>query len=122
MYEIAVDRSFSAAHALRLADGSLEPTHGHNWSVRITVRADQLDAIETVMDFHVLEQWVDAILAPVNNCNFNDLPPFDAEVNPTAERVAWWISQQLAPHLTDQARLQSVRVGEAPGCFATYRP
>jgi 6-pyruvoyltetrahydropterin/6-carboxytetrahydropterin synthase len=37
-FDITATRTFSAAHQLRLYDGSLEPLHGHNWVVRVTSR------------------------------------------------------------------------------------
>jgi len=130
MFEITISRVFSAAHAIRLYDGTLEPLHGHNWSVDVTVAAEELDDIEVVMDFHVLEKAVDELLARADNRDLNDIAPFaggddgDGEpaVNPTAERVAWWVGTQVAAALPARARLVSVRVGEAPGCTATYRP
>lgn len=123
MYEITLEKAFAAAHAIRLPDGSLEPVHGHNWPVTLVVAAEQLDEIETVMDFHVLEKSLDAVLAKVHNRHLNEVEPFvGCKVNPTAERVAWWIARQIAPTLPTNARVVSVRVGEAPGCYATYRP
>ena len=123
MFEIAVEKVFAASHAIRLPDGSLEPVHGHNWPVRVTVAADDLDAIETVMDFHDLERVIDAILKPWHNRHLNDVPPFDdGKLNPSAERVAWWIGRQVAQQLPSHVRLQSASVGEAPGCTAIYRP
>ena len=76
MYEISVSRVFSASHAIRLYDGSLEPLHGHNWTVEVTVAAAQLDAIDVVMDFHLLESLVDRLLATVNNRHLNEVEPF----------------------------------------------
>ena len=76
MYEITVSRVFSAAHALRLYDGSMEALHGHNWSVELTVAAGQLDAIDVVMDFHELERSDDALMDRVQNRNLNDVEPF----------------------------------------------
>ena len=108
----------------------MEPVHGHNWSVKVTAAADELDAMEVVMDFHVLEKAVDDLIATVNNGDLNHLPPFAAAgtganalaVNPSAERVAWWIGTEVAPQLPVHVRLLSVEIGEAPGCLATYRP
>ena len=125
MYEISVSRVFSASHAIRLYDGSLEPLHGHNWTVEVTVAAAQLDAIDVVMDFHLLESLVDRLLATVNNRHLNEVEPFSPApggINPTAERVAWWIGTEVAKGLPAGARLVGVSVGEAPGCVATYRP
>lgn len=127
MYEITIHKVFSAAHAIRLHDGSLEPLHGHNWSVEVTAAADQLDAIQTVMDFHVLEKHLDALLAKAHNRSLNEVEPFTdgrggLAVSPTAERVAWWIATVIDQALPAEVRLVSVKVGEAPGCYATYRP
>lgn len=125
-YEITIRRCFSAAHAIRLYDGALEPVHGHNWSVALTVGCDELDSIEVVMDFHPLEKQLDALLAKADNGDLNKVAPFadgkgGLAVNPTAERVAWWIGQAMTKHLPDHVRLIGVTVGEAPGCTATYR-
>lgn len=123
MFEISVSKVFAAAHAIRLPDGSLEPVHGHNWSVQVTVASEQLDSIDTVMDFHDLERALDELLARVHNRNLNDVEPFiGLRINSTAERVAWWIGTALQPGLPSGVRLVSVHVGEAPGCVAVYRP
>ena len=123
MYEVTVTKVFAAAHAIRLPDGSHEPLHGHNWQVDVTVTADDLDEIEVVMDFHKLEAIVDDLLGWVRNRNLNDLGPFaEGRVNPTAERVAWWVGTRVALKLPKPVRLRCVTVGEAPGCRATYRP
>ncbi|MFW6058842.1 MAG: 6-pyruvoyl trahydropterin synthase family protein [Phycisphaeraceae bacterium] len=122
-YEITVETVFPAAHTLRLPDGSDEPLHGHNWQVAVTVARAGLDAMETVMDFHELERIVETIIAPWRNQHLNEQPPFvDQGVNPSAERVAWWIGKQTAAQLPEGVRLVDVRVGEAPGCTAVYRP
>ena len=127
MYEITVESVFAAAHAIRLPDGSLEPVHGHNWPVAVTVSADELDDIETVCDFHLLEQLIQDAIAPWHNRHLNDCEPFTdgsggLAINPTAERVAWAIAQRVQPGLPGQCRLVSVSVGEAPGCTAVYKP
>ncbi|MGB0766627.1 MAG: 6-pyruvoyl trahydropterin synthase family protein [Phycisphaeraceae bacterium] len=127
MYEITVESVFAAAHAIRLPDGSLEPAHGHNWPVTLTVRADRLDDIETVCDFHLLQDLLDRALAPWQNNDLNRCEPFadaagELKVNPTAERVARAISDKVFPSLPESCTLVSVRVGEAPGCTASYYP
>ena len=126
MYEITVESVFAAAHAIRLPDGSLEPSHGHNWPVRVTVAADELDEIETVCDFHLLQGLIDDALALWQNNDLNKCEPFtDGEgglkINPTAERVAKAIAEKITPGLPGNCRLVSVSVGEAPGCTAVWR-
>jgi len=128
MHQITVQRVVSAAHAIRLYDGSLETVHGHDWRIDVTVQAGELDAIDVVMDFHVLERIVDELLDRIRNRHINDVVPFAGDgphglaVNPTAERVAQWIGEAVGGQLPEHATLAKVCVGEAPGCIATWRP
>jgi 6-pyruvoyltetrahydropterin/6-carboxytetrahydropterin synthase len=119
-FEITVGREFSAAHQLRLYDGTLESIHGHNWRVRITVASPKLDPIGTVMDFHQLEHLVDAIIAPLHNRHLNEVPPFSQGLNPSAENVAFHIGHSLK--LPAGVRLLSSEVCETENCRAIYRP
>src|SRR5689334_12649962 len=93
-FEITASREFSAAHQLRLYDGTLEPLHGHNWRVRITAAADKLDAIGVVMDFHELEHVLDKVIAPMHNTSLNALAAFELR-NPSAENVAVQVAESL---------------------------
>lgn len=127
MFAISVQTRFRAHHAIRLPDGSLEPSHAHDWPVVVTVSAAELDAIDTVMDFHPLEAALRAAVADWHGGDLNRLPPFAAPdgrllLSPTAERVAWCIAERLRPAIRAGARIESVRLEEAPGCFAEYRP
>lgn len=126
MYDITIETGFSAAHAIYLEDGSLEPLHGHDWRVAVTVEADALDRIATVMDFHALRRMVDAIIEPFHNRNLNHVEPFNGSppdaVNPSAESVAQWIGKGVVQQLPERCRLVEVAVGEAPGCTARFRP
>src|SRR6476646_71574 len=106
-FEISTTRHFSAAHQLRLYDGTLEPVHGHNWKVRVTVSATKLDPIGGVMDFHVLERLVDNIIGPMNNHHLNEVSVM-RELNPSAENVAVVIARDLK--LPAQVKLVSVEV------------
>jgi 6-pyruvoyltetrahydropterin/6-carboxytetrahydropterin synthase len=118
-YELTTTRYFSAAHQLRLYDGSLEPLHGHNWRVEVCVEADRLDAIGVVMDFHELERLVDLVVLPMHNRHLNDLETF-VELNPSTEHVALHIGRSL--ELPAAVRLLWVRVWETPENSACYRP
>ncbi|MBZ5515945.1 MAG: 6-carboxytetrahydropterin synthase [Acidobacteriia bacterium] len=50
MFEISVEYSFAAGHALRGYKGKCENVHGHNYRVRITVAGDQLNSIGLLME------------------------------------------------------------------------
>ena len=126
MYAISIQSSFIADHALRLPGGALEDRHGHDWPVEVWVTAQQLDEIETVMDFHPLHAQLDLFLARWRFGYLNGLPPFAdgtgaLVISPSAERVAWAIGQAVLGMLPAAVKLEKVRVGEAPGCFAEWR-
>ncbi|MBB6429486.1 6-pyruvoyl trahydropterin synthase family protein [Algisphaera agarilytica] len=127
MYEATIEKTFSAAHALRLPDGTLEPLHGHDWLIKVTVASEGLDEIDTVMDFHKLQDLVEQRIAPWRNQNLNAVAPFankngELTVNPSAERVAEQIAWTISGQIPDQVWLKEVSVGEAVGCTARYRP
>ncbi len=122
MYAIEVTTEFCAAHQLRLANGGVEPLHGHNWRVTVQVESRNLNALETVMDFHALQALVEQIVQPWANRNLNECPPFDRQWNPSAERVAEYIGKALAKRMVASVRLGEVRITEAPGCAAIFRP
>lgn len=119
-FEIRVSAEFSASHQLRLPDGTLEPRHGHGWSVVVTLAASELDAMDCVVDFHAVERQLKAITGPWDRRHLNDVEPFVSGINPSAERVAEAVGRGLA--FEPRVRLVSVEVGEATGCVAVYRP
>ena len=118
-FELTTIRRFSASHQLRLYDGSLEPLHGHNWAVKVTVAAEKLDSIGVVMDFHELERLADLIVVPMHNRHLNEVPAF-SRMNPSAENVAVYVASNLT--LPPGLRLISVEVWETPENSAVYRP
>ncbi|MBC7784842.1 MAG: 6-carboxytetrahydropterin synthase [Burkholderiales bacterium] len=118
-FEIRITRTFCASHQVRMYDGELEPLHGHNWNVTVTVGSDKLDQVGFVTDFHVLEHQLDAILSQLDNLHLNDVPMF-SRLNPSAENVALAIAESM--RVAPPARVVCVEVTEAPGCSAIYRP
>jgi hypothetical protein len=75
-FEITTTHTFSAAPAIVLYDGTLEPVHGHNWRASVTVASDKLDSVGVVMDFHLLQRLVDEVIRPMHNRPLNELPAF----------------------------------------------
>jgi len=141
MFEATIETVFSAAHALRLPGGTLEPIHGHDWRVTVTVASEELDDMDTVMDFHALQALLEAVVKPWRNRHLNEVPPFVQEkptgdagtsadeadgealaVNPSAERVAERVAWAISGGLPERVWLHDVSVSEAPGCVARFRP
>lgn len=118
-YEIRIQRTFCAAHQVWLPDGTLEPLHGHNWTVTVTVGTERLDDSGFVMDFHQLEKQLEEILFAWNNRHLNEIESF-SRLNPSAENIAYQIARSLI--LPERVRLVAVEITEAPGCSAVFRP
>ncbi len=124
MYELEVQGEFCAAHALSIG-GVREAVHGHNWRVTVTIAGSTLDRDGLLCDFHTVESALREVIQPLHNADLNAAAPFTKE-NPTAENVARMIAREMAARLdgplAPHARVAGVRVTEAPGCAATYRP
>jgi 6-pyruvoyltetrahydropterin/6-carboxytetrahydropterin synthase len=125
MFEISVESEFAAAHAILLG-GVREPLHGHNWHITVTLAGPRLDPEGLLCDFHLVESSLRELTGRFHNRNLNEIPPFNRTLNPSAENVAFHIadelSRALAGRLPPGVFLESVRVTEAPGCAAVYRP
>ncbi len=119
MFEVSVTEWFSAAHQLRLPDGSLEPLHGHNWRVTVTCAGPALDEMGVLLDFTRLKPRVTEILAKLHDRHLNELPAF-AQRNPSAENVAVVIAEALCAGYPGRAFVRCVEVEESPGCVARY--
>ncbi len=55
MFNIFIKSHFSAGHHLRDYPGNCERPHGHNWKVKVTVRATELDKLGMGIDFKTLK-------------------------------------------------------------------
>ena len=61
MFEVKVEKSFSAAHHLLNYQGACENQHGHNWKVEVYVKGEALDKSNILVDFKVLKKELDEI-------------------------------------------------------------
>ncbi len=120
LYELRVESLFSAAHALRGHDGACERPHGHNWKVELEVSSVSLDSLGLAMDFHALQALLREVLADLDHCDLSAHPAFSRE-NASCENVARLIHGRVRERLPRGARLEAVRVEEAPGCSVRYR-
>ncbi|HEV2800443.1 MAG TPA: 6-carboxytetrahydropterin synthase QueD [Pyrinomonadaceae bacterium] len=122
MFEVMIERNFSSAHQLRGYKGKCENLHGHNYKIEIYARGRELDNIGLLVDFGDLKSAADEIVQYLDHRNINELPPFDAELNPSAENLARYILEHVAARVGD-ARVQvyKVRCYETPTSVATYQ-
>lgn len=120
-YQLILRSEFSAAHQLRLLDGSLEPLHGHNWPVEVILEGERLDGMGVLADFTVLQPKLREITGELHDTFLNEVAPLRAD-NPTTERVARHIAESFAAELPPEVRIVSVRVWETRDCAAAYLP
>ncbi|MEW6127872.1 MAG: 6-carboxytetrahydropterin synthase QueD [Acidobacteriota bacterium] len=121
MYEVMIIEEFAAAHALRGYKGKCENLHGHNYKIEIVVRGAELDEVGMLVDFVHLKAVTREVIRRLDHQNLNQLPPFDNELNPSAEHLAGYIFHQIAPQVdTPRAQVSKVRVWETSTSSATY--
>ncbi len=122
MYEIAVEKHFDAAHALREYRGKCESLHGHRFQVVARIKAPQLNEIGIAFDFVELKQYLGDIVARYDHIHLNEVPPFD-EINPSSENLAATIYKELEAELAGSpVTLDAIEVWESPQTRVTYRP
>lgn len=122
MFEIEVHDKFSAAHFLKLYDGSWEERHEHVWKVSVVMRSEGLDSMGVVADFEALKPALKKTLAEFDGRSFNEHPDFkDEKMNPSTENIAKIICERLSKNFRSaNARLVKVTVWETPEGNASY--
>ena len=109
-----VEFYFAAAHRLPRYEGPCFRLHGHNYKFFVTVEGEVDPRTGMIADFGVIKEVVgQEVLARADHRNLNDVLD-----NPTAENIARWIWEVLAPRVPG---LCEVRLYEIPDCCVTYR-
>ncbi len=124
MFEITVDETFAAGHALRGYKGKCENVHGHNYKVRVTLAGPELDHAGLLCDFVHVKKVIRDVVQSLDHKFLNDFSPFDT-VNPSAENIAKYFYEQATGRLEKQAngaRIAEVTIWETDTTAATYRP
>ena len=122
MFEVKVEKSFSAAHHLLNYQGACENQHGHNWKVEVYVKGETLDKSNILVDFKVLKKELDEVLNYLDHKDINTLPEFENE-SPSSEYMAKFIYDKMKEKLKNQyknAFVSKVAVWETPTSRAVY--
>ena len=121
-YEVMIERDFSSAHQLRGYKGKCENLHGHNYKLEIYAKGEELNNIGLLIDFVELKKAADEIVKYLDHRNLNELPPFDEELNPSAENIARYVLEYLNSRVADErVSVHKVRCFETPTSVATYQ-
>ena len=124
MFEVTVEAGFSSGHYLRNYQGKCENPHGHNYKVFVTLVGAELDHAGLLLDFKLLKQVMRPVVDRLDHQMINDLPPFDAELNPSAENLARYFYEQTSDQLramTDgRVQVKDCTLYETDTSFARY--
>ena len=124
MFEVSVEETFAAGHALRGYKGKCENPHGHNYRVRVVLEGPELDSIGLLFDFKDLKQVIHCTVDRLDHQFLNDLPPFDVS-NPSAENLARYFYEESERFLAEKipqngVHVKAVTVWETDTTTATY--
>ena len=128
MFEVSVEESFAAGHALRGYRGKCENVHGHNYKVRVTLRGPELGSIGLLFDFKDLKDAIHSTIRKLDHQFLNEVSPFDA-MNPSAENLARYFFDQTRLLLAEKTpsgnpsapcTVKEVTVWETDSTTATY--
>ena len=132
MFEVRVTADFAAAHFLKDYNGKCENLHGHNYKVYAHVRGNKLNEGGMLLDFTKLKSALRLVCKNLDHTNLNDFDYF--EQNPSAERIAMYIYEQIIQLLlkdgidisyknqTEDAFLYAIDVFETDTSRARYIP
>jgi 6-pyruvoyltetrahydropterin/6-carboxytetrahydropterin synthase len=123
MFEVTIEETFAAGHALRNYKGKCENVHGHNYRCQVSITGGELDSIGLLVDFVDLKKTVHGVIDRMDHQWLNEFPPFDV-LNPSAENMAKYIYDEVAAGLSGRqgVTVGSVRLWETDTASATYRP
>jgi len=119
MYKLNVTSKFSAAHRLVEYPGACARIHGHNWTVKVSVVAENVDENGMVMDLVELKQMIDRCISQFDHCVINDVSPFDT-LNPTSENIAKYLYDYVAERI--DLSVHAVEVAEVDDYSVVYSP
>jgi 6-pyruvoyltetrahydropterin/6-carboxytetrahydropterin synthase len=119
-YLLRVLIDFSSAHALRGYVGDCARIHGHNWKVEAEIKTHGVNDIGIAVDFKDIRKVMEEIASGLDHQYINEIPPFDT-INPTAENLAAWFYQQLAPVINNSTqKLNAICLWETERASVRY--
>lgn len=121
MFYIKVKGNFSAAHRIYGYPGDCSNLHGHNWKVKIVIASSELDELGMACDFREAKKILNDSLGELDHSYLNDIPDFEGK-NPTSERIAKKLYDDISAQLPENLDLQSVEIFESDTSSVEYRP
>ena len=120
MYEVAIKKTFSAAHRISDIGGKCEALHGHNFLVEVAVAAESLNEGGLLIDFRILKRWTEEVLDQLDHKFLNELEYFKKR-NPSSEQIARYLYEMIDERTRQgNVHLSRVSVWESENSCATY--
>jgi 6-pyruvoyltetrahydropterin/6-carboxytetrahydropterin synthase len=118
LYEVYVATQFEAAHRLVGDFGPATRTHGHTYRMEVILRRESLGDDGTLYDIGLLRAAVEDLASSLHYRDLDEIPGLSG-TNTTAEAVAYYCWERLAPPLRDQdLDALIVRIWESPQVYA----
>lgn len=122
MYQLAVTRDFVAQHYLIGGDwGAENSRHSHAYRIEVLLSGRELDRHGYLVDIVELERALTEIISHYRDHTLNDLAPF-AGVNPSLERFARVLHEELRARLSAGNLVLTVKLWENERDWAAYGP
>ncbi len=124
MFELKIKTDFSAAHQLAMVGEKCENLHGHNWNIEVYVKGERLNEAGVLVDFGDIKKAVRTIMKTIDHKFLNELEAFKS-MQPSSERIAIYIAEQLQPFLDklpEAITVSRVSAWESADACATYIP
>ncbi len=116
MFEVKVETHFSSAHHLLNYKGKCENMHGHNWKVEVSVRGENLDKSNILIDFKTLKKYLNEVMEYLDHKDLNELDEFKNQ-SPSSEFIAKFIYFKMKEKVDN---IYCVNVWETPTSRASY--
>ena len=107
MYRVKVWGDFSAAHTIKNYPGDCSRLHGHNWRVRLTIASEELDDLGMACDFRAAKKLLNKVLDKFDHTDLS-IHSMVKGGNPTSERLAKIIYDELEKQLPENLQMESV--------------
>ncbi len=97
--------TFDSAHFLpRVPDGhKCKHIHGHTYHLTVFLEGKLDEELQWVMDFAEVKQVIVPVVKSIDHKLLNEIPGLE---NPTCERIAIWIWDQIKPQLPLLSRIE----------------
>lgn len=93
-YSLSKRMEIAGSHQLELDYPSpCTRLHGHNWIITVHIEGDHLDQNGMLIDF----KYIKEVVHQLDHLHANDV----MSVNPTAENIAEWVSDQIQGHIDE---------------------